>query len=414
MNQTSSGAAAKAAVIVCIVLGVLLVAALVAGIILHKKGYIHLGQSEYCGDDTYECDLSPIGLSDLSGGAALDIAWLKGKVEIRVDENGDAVRFSEEGADGKYNACRRLRDGKLSVRYTKGQIPLLSFLTLPEKTLIVTVPASFDFTKITVNGGSTVQSLGGLSAGEITVKNASGDVTLSGCTAASLTVDSASGRVYMTDCRPGKLSVTTKSGDAKLRGIAASDVSVKVSSGRVILTDVTVTGKVTAELASGRLEMTSVRADGELSLLVSSGDVRADGVTAPRLRCETKSGGTRLSGGECDTLTLVSKSGSISYEGKARKAELQAVSGNSTLRLDGRPEEITYNGASGGFTLALRDTAMPIEAHYRMKSGEASCDIPGVRRDDSQKCFSRDGEGTVCRIDVNITSGNFHLTPFGG
>lgn len=414
MNQTSSGAAARTAVIVCIVLGVLLVAALVAGIVLYKKGYIHIGQSAYCGDDTYECDLSPIGLSGLSGDTALDIAWLKGKVEIRVDEGGDTVRFSEEGSDGKYNACRRLRDGKLSVRYTKEQIPLLSFLTLPEKTLTVTVPASFDFAKITVNGGSVAQILTGLSAGEIAVKNASGDVTLGGCSAASLTVGSSSGRVRMTDCCPGKLSVTSKSGDAELRGVVTSELSVKVASGGVVLADVTVTGNATAELSSGRLEMTSVRADGELSLLISSGGVRADGVTAPRLRCESKSGETRLSGVECDTLTLISKSGTVFCEGKVRKADLQTVSGNTTLRLDGRPEEIAYNGASGGFTLALRDAAMPIEAYYRMKSGEASCDIPGVRRDDSRNCFSRDGEGTACRIDVNITSGNFRLTPFGG
>lgn len=410
MNQTSSGT--KAVIVTCAVLTVLLLAALVCGLVLYSKGYISVGRSKYRGDDSFQCDLSPVSASELAE-TELDIAWLKGTVRILVDGESDTVRFSEEGSDGKHQFCRRLQDGRLSVRYTKERVPLLASWLLPEKTLTVTIPAGFDFAGITVNGGSVLQSLTGISTKELSLANSAGEVRAENCTADTIYADSSSGGLYLTDCGARQLTVKNSSGETELRGAAVSSLSVESSSGRVQLSGVTATGDVTAVIRSGRIEMNTVCADGTLSVQVNSGSVTATGVKADRLLCENTSGKMQFFASECDTLSLVSGSGGVSYEGKARTATTKVNSGATDLRLTGRTENIDCTTASGGVTIALGDKDMPVEAYFDMKSGRAASDLDGVRRDDSRNLFYRDGEGTVCRISVRSTSGDFRLTSSG-
>lgn len=131
----------------------------------------------------------------------------------------------------------------------------VSFEETPK--IIVSVPVTKTFEKVTLDKGAGSAKLIGLTADEINVENGSGGLGISDVTAKILRVDSGSGGVNISDCTTEKSVFDSGSGSFIVKNCALGITSMDSGSGTVMLEDV-VAKNLMLETGSGRADVSGV------------------------------------------------------------------------------------------------------------------------------------------------------------
>lgn len=134
-----------------------------------------------------------------SGIREIDVSWVSGEVNVTVYD-GTEIRFSESSnktLDEDDQLQYRVRDGKLTIQYTKPRRGLQIFNNTPSKTLELQIPSSMTLKKLSIdNVSSTVYvDAGHLYIDEVDLESVSGSVTLSNLNTAKLDMESVSGDI---------------------------------------------------------------------------------------------------------------------------------------------------------------------------------------------------------------------------
>lgn len=165
----------------------------------------------------------------------LDIEWLSGKIKI-YPGNTDRITVEEDGNfQDKYAMVVRQDEDSLKVRFFQEERNVIGLHSIPDKDLIITVPADWYCNALEIETASASLEVSKLNIGEVEFSGASGACTFENCNVDLLDIGTASGDVRFVgslnrlDCDaasanvyaaltnvPGSLDLDTMSGDLEL------------------------------------------------------------------------------------------------------------------------------------------------------------------------------------------------------
>ena len=160
----------------------------------------------------------------------IDIDWQQGSVMVRGSETAQGISVKENAAEGAKLATRVIG----SVLYIKAAAPGKE---AGEKTLMVTVPADYNYKEIEIRTDSANAGLRSLKASRVDVKTESGKISVIGCVIDDeAELESVSG------------NITSES--------EAADYDIQTVSGSVEITAPTVPEDMDAETVDGAIIVT--------------------------------------------------------------------------------------------------------------------------------------------------------------
>ena len=212
----------KVAITVLIVIGVLMVAAVVLGVLnaLLGGGNWTFGWQDYRYDETgYTVGQGTVPVNRVT---AIDLDWIDGEVEVLLCHD-TFISLTETSAE-ELSESARLRwmvdtDGTLHIKYRKSSWFFGIGSSGRDKKLTLRIPEAFlsDLQSLDIQVESSEVSVRQISAASFSFESASGDLTVADCDFGSAEVDSISGDL---DLRfpvcPAEASVSTVSGDVIL------------------------------------------------------------------------------------------------------------------------------------------------------------------------------------------------------
>ena len=246
----------------------------------------------------------------------IDLGWIAGSVKLESGD-GQQIKLAEQAArelkDGE-KLRWKLENGTLSLRYcANGQ------RNMPEKDLVMTVPADWTAEWIDVGATSGDVMLRGLSVtGKLELGATSGNVSAENCRCDRMEADATSGDVTLRGCECRKLEVTTTSGSIAVR-CEAEEMSLGATSGNIRCENVPALCEVDCGTTSGtvRLSLRDAQNKQRIEINTTSGDVYLDVPGAMDLDYDTVSGDLR---------------GSLTQdEGLCPRVEVETTSGDLIL-----------------------------------------------------------------------------------
>lgn len=245
----------------------------------------------------------------------LDIGWIAGSVKL---QSGAGKTFAlAETARRELKDGEKLRwkieNGTLFVRYCDNGMK-----NIPEKDLILTVPADWLAEDVVVDATSADIDVRGLQVGKkLTVDVTSGDIRLADCVCDSLALGATSGGISAESCRCDKLEAGTTSGGVSLLDCVCRTLEAGATSGDIAV----------------RCESEAIRLD------TTSGSIRCEDVPARcHVNCGATSGAVRIS---------------LREAGDEQRIEVETTSGDVYLDAPGAIE-LDYDTASGDLRGKLR------------------------------------------------------------
>lgn len=210
------------------------------------------------------------GSGSAAGVERLTIDWRAGAVYVLVG-TGSEVSFSEQANEtlsAEQQLHWSLQDGRLSLR---AAAPGVAFL--PEKTLTVTLPASFAGKEITIRTASASVHTDLLKTEQLTISTASGDSSAA-AEAKTVELDTASGALSFAGTA-SRLRLHSASGDLQVQGTAET-LELNTASGQVDCTAAAQPAALRVETASGDVTLTLPETPGfTLELDTASGSFQS-------------------------------------------------------------------------------------------------------------------------------------------
>ena len=182
----------------------------------------------------------------------------------------------------------------------------------------------------------------------------------------------------LTKCR-----VDTASAEVFLQGFSAQELEIDSASGAIRVDTVKV-GKLEIDNASGGITLASVEAE-TIGIDSSSGTITLSGTTAKKLDVDNASGG-------------------IDAEGAFAVIDIDTASGRVNIVTSAAPDRISFDAASGDFSLTS-----PMPAAFRAKHDGASGKMTVVTPD-GEKFVGKQYGSSGAEYDFDTASGNITLT----
>lgn len=261
LQQPQAQAVKKIIKIALIVIGCLVIAAVLWGVIsplLGIDGGRVFGWQDYRYDETgYTVGEGSIPYGDIT---AIDLDWVDGKIEIVACD--DTFISLTESADAELPDSAKLRwrvdeNGRLSIKYRKSSWFLGFGHENRNKTLILRIPEHMLETLelLDVETVSSQVSIDGISVSALVYENVSGDLTVTNAGFSEIELESVSGDVRFTDCRVERAEAELVSGDLFLSSsVCPSRLDIESASGNVeLLIPAESSFTLLHESASGRI-----------------------------------------------------------------------------------------------------------------------------------------------------------------
>jgi DUF4097 and DUF4098 domain-containing protein YvlB len=297
----------------------------------------------------------------VSDGASLDLTTLSGDVVVTGGAGNEIVVTANKTGWGRDDADAQVSLDDLVVTMEQtgntvtvkvdrpSQFVLAGIVREGRVDFTVQVPSDAavdasttygDVSASGLTGGAVLASNSGeVSAsgleGEVEMRSGYGDVTLEQAEPDTVTARSSSGTVSLEQVDAnGSVELYSGYGNVSFESGTAEAVEASTSSGSVTLTDLNVAGAVEARSDYGDVTVTRVAAPGGYTLESSSGDVDLDGA-AGRVSAESGYGNVSVTNAADVTLSLLSRSGAVSFAGSlgAGPHTLHSNYGNVSLLL---------------------------------------------------------------------------------
>lgn len=182
------------------------------------------------------------------------------------------------------------------------------------------------------------------------------------------------------------LSFSTGSGSVRAEGIQVNTLRGSTASGNLTVRQ-TVVEKLEASTASGNLMLTEI-----------SGE---------KLEASTASGNLKVSKVKAEKMNLSTASGNIKVDADAEDCRCNTASGGMNIDISGKAKRIDVNAASGNASLKLKNTD-GMEADIQTMSGSVDISWAGERRMRVKGGTYRYGDGS-CKVNVNVLSGGVSI-----
>lgn len=223
----------------------------------------------------------------------IDLSWIAGSVKMEQGP-GKTITFAEtasrELTDGE-KLRWKLENGTLTLRYcANGQ------RNVPEKDLVLSVPADWNAEWIDVSATSADLELRGLKAsGKLEVGVTSGKLRMTDCTCGRLEATATSGDMTLTGCSCRKLEAGSTSGDISVLRCGAEEMKLGCTSGDIRCEDLPARCELDCDSTSGsvRVSLQNAQNDQRIVINTTSGDVYLDVPGAMDLDYDSVSGDLR-------------------------------------------------------------------------------------------------------------------------
>ncbi len=146
----------------------------------------------------------------------IEIQWVSGAVNVTIKPDGDGcIDFSESGATESCTMVYEVRGRTLIVRYERPAVHI-GIATTPDKTLTVTVPASWDCKNIDIEVVSADVDVLLLTADKVDVENVSGKSIIYVQNATDVNVETVSGSSSIICDTANNINCDTVSGECEV------------------------------------------------------------------------------------------------------------------------------------------------------------------------------------------------------